>query len=75
MDILAGGDASVAPFLVPVAADAEGAVGGGAAASADAVGVAVEDVRGEVGFDGPFAEGGFEGDEGGEDLVFGYGGH
>ena len=63
MDIFAGGDFGGAALLVPVTADAEWTVGGCTAAGTDTVGIAVEDVRGEVSFDGPITESGFEGEE------------
>ena len=75
MDILAGSDASSAALLVPVATNTEWTVWRRAAPGADTMRVAVKDVRGEVAFDGPVAEGGFKGEKGGEGLVGGYGGH
>lgn len=75
VNIFARGDPSGTALLIPIAADAKRAVGRSTAAGTDAVRVAVEDVRGEVAFDGPVAKGGFEGEEGREGLVGGYGGH
>jgi len=75
MHIFDGGDFCMAPALVVVGADAEGAAGAGAAAGADTVAVAVEDGGREAFLYCPDVEGGFEGLEGGEVLSLGYGGH
>ena len=75
MNIFTSGNSSRTALLVPIAADAKRAVGQSTAAGTNTMRVAVENVRSEVSFDGPIPKGCFEGEEGREGLVCGYGGH